>query len=98
MVTCYRTKVTASYLAIIDVLHGIVTFLFRDRVVVAILLITRSLESVETGLMDEDIYSSFQYSVRHYLTSSGSMICCYNCFQNKYKPLQNGAACEAFLN
>ena len=47
MVTCYVLKMTASCLAIIGVSHGAITLLFR--VVVSILLITRSLESVETG-------------------------------------------------
>ena len=45
-VTCYITKMTASFSAIISVSDGTITLLFR--VVVSILLITRSLSSVET--------------------------------------------------
>ena len=52
MVTCYVTKITASCSAMIDVAHGTIKLLLRDKVhvVMSILLITRSRESVETGL------------------------------------------------
>ena len=48
MVTFYVTKMTASCSAIIVVSDGTITLLLS--VVVSILLITRPLESVETGL------------------------------------------------
>ena len=47
MVTCYVTKISATCLAIIDASHRTIRLLLRDKsVVVSILLITRSLESV----------------------------------------------------
>ena len=48
MVTFYVTEMTGSCSAITDVAHGTITLLLHDNVL--ILLITRSLESVETGL------------------------------------------------
>ena len=50
MVTFYFTKTTESFSAITGVSYGTKTLLLNDSVVVSILLITRSLDNVETNL------------------------------------------------
>ena len=48
--TFYLTKTTKSFSAISGVWYGTITLVLNNSVVVSILLITRYLESVETGL------------------------------------------------